>query len=75
MQLIFTIINRKGGVGKTSTVFNLAHFAAEQGLRTGVVDLDTQGSASRGLTGEFDIQHDYEAVSYTHLTLPTSDLV
>ena len=50
MQLIFTIINRKGGVGKTSTVFNLAHFAAEQGLRTGVVDLDTQGSASRGLT-------------------------
>ena len=52
MQLIFTIINRKGGVGKTSTVFNLAHFAAEQGLRTGVVDLDTQGSASRGLTGD-----------------------
>ena len=41
-------------------MFNLAHFAAEQGLRTGVVDLDTQGSASRGLTGEFDIQHDYE---------------
>ena len=30
---------------------------------------------SRGLRGQFEARHDLEPVSYTHLTLPTSDLV
>ncbi|CAB3919739.1 Sporulation initiation inhibitor protein soj [Achromobacter xylosoxidans] len=58
-MFIYTFINRKGGVGKTATAFNLARYTQEQGLRTGVIDLDTQGSLSRALTNEFDIQHDY----------------
>ncbi|WP_207002679.1 ParA family protein [Trinickia mobilis] len=57
---IITVINQKGGVGKTSLVFNLAMCAVEQGARTAVIDLDTQGSASRALTGEFNIHREYE---------------
>lgn len=36
----------KGGVGKTSACVNLAHLAAESGLRTLIIDLDPQASAS-----------------------------
>ena len=38
--------NIKGGVGKTSTAVNLAWFAARDGLRTLLWDLDPQGSAT-----------------------------
>lgn len=38
--------NLKGGVGKTTAVVNLAYFAAQEGKRTILWDLDTQGSAT-----------------------------
>lgn len=41
--------NRKGGAGKTVTCFNLAGAFAEAGRQVLVIDLDPQGSLSKGL--------------------------
>lgn len=43
---VLTIANQKGGVGKTAITFNLANYAADQGLRVLVIDLDGQGNTS-----------------------------
>lgn len=49
------LFNNKGGVGKTTLTFNIAHMMARKGLRTVLIDYDPQCNLSAIVLGEEDL--------------------
>jgi chromosome partitioning protein len=54
--MVLSIVNHKGGTGKTTTTVNLGSVLASEGFSTLLVDLDAQGSLSYAL-GLGDTEH------------------
>lgn len=52
MAATITIANQKGGVGKTTTTFNIARAAQTQGINTLVIDMDPQGNLTSALSAQ-----------------------
>lgn len=83
MTRVITILNQKGGVGKTTTVMNLGGYLAMFGKNTLIIDLDPQFNATLGLgvrhaeratiyhaiIGEVDIRHTVRPTSLARLDI------
>ncbi|MBA3708464.1 MAG: ParA family protein [Planctomycetes bacterium] len=72
---VIAISNQKGGVGKTTSVVNLAGFCALAGRRTLVVDNDPQGNASSVLGSGLTDASVYEGAPPTPTRLAGLSLI
>ena len=87
MAKTISIINQKGGVGKTTTAVNLSALMADMGQRVLLVDLDPQGNTTSGigmavedvsvyevLMGRVQMKALVEKTDFKNLTVAGSDI-
>ena len=66
---IVTILNRKGGVGKTTATLNLASVLAEMNYRVLIIDLDDQRNTSNSVSSIVESSKTIEDLLLKDLTL------
>ena len=75
MTRIYTLVNQKGGVGKTTTAINLGAYLARMGQRILVVDLDPQANATSSVGVD---KHTVQGSTYEALLngdIPTTSIL
>jgi chromosome partitioning protein len=74
MGRIYTLVNQKGGVGKTTTAINLGAFLANFGQSVLIVDLDPQANATSCLGVD---KHNVKGSTYDAMlgSMPANSLV
>ena len=70
MTRIISVVNQKGGVGKTTTAVNVATALCAIGKRVLILDLDPQGNASTG----FGITPEQRRVNSYHVVIGEASL-
>jgi len=72
MTIVYSFVNQKGGVGKTTTAVNLGAYLAEAGQKVLLVDLDPQANATACLGVENVISGTYDTLLGR---LPSTDCI
>lgn len=77
---VISVVNFKGGSGKTTTAAHLAQYLALRGYRVLAIDLDPQASLSalHGVQPEFDVGEGetlYGAIRYSDERRPLKDII